>query len=144
MQTLKTEAFTWLFIESRRNAPDRADLLRLELPEVDGSKGLIISYGKLPAWAGVGTAISHYRNRTRWQAIYDPQQKGAIVQFSFSESPLVGDFLPLKLPCLVCAREGRETFLRAAAVYPYCQQYGHQNHAPERQAYTPRRSVNNC
>jgi hypothetical protein len=137
---LEGQEFTWLFVEARRGKPDRADLLRLDLPQVTGSKGLVISSGKLPAWAGVGTAISHYRNRTPWQAIYDPVEKGAIVIFSISDNPLIGDILSLKLPCLACAEKGIETLLKAGAMYPYCQKNGHQNHAPERQSYTPKNS----
>ena len=134
IKTLSAETFTWLFVESRKSAPEPTDLLTLEFPDVDGSKGIVISSGKLHAWTTDGL-ISHYRNRSKWQARYDPLLKGAIVTHSFAKEYPVTKVLPLKLPCLACAEEGRETLLRAGAIYPYCQQYGHQNYAPERQNY---------
>lgn len=133
---LETDAFTWLFIESRGNKPDRADLLRLDFPQVTGTKGVVISVGKLPVWAVMSVAMavaSHYRNRSAWQAVYDPTTGGAIVVFSLSPDYLVADLIDLRLPCAICHEKGIDKKLRGDALHPYCQE--HQNHAPERQSY---------
>lgn len=138
IKILSAEEFTWIFVESRRGIPEPTDLLALEYPAADGSKGIVVSSGKLHPWTTDGL-ISHYRNRSQWQARYDPALKGAIVTHSFNKEYPTTKVLPLKLPCLICAEEGRETLLRAGALYPYCQQYGHQNYAPERQSYNPKK-----
>lgn len=137
IELLPTEEFTWIFVKSRRGIPEPTDLLSLELPDVDGSKGVVISSGKLHPWA-TDPVISYYRNRSPWQARYDAALRGAIVTNSFSKEYPVSKVLQLRLPCIECAKEGVSKNLRAGAIYPYCQKK-HLNFAPERQSYIPKR-----
>ncbi|HEY9879509.1 MAG TPA: CRISPR-associated protein Csx3 [Leptolyngbyaceae cyanobacterium] len=124
--------WTWVFLQSRRNKPDRADITDMEFPRIDGGKGAIFSFGKLPAWA-FAPLLSHYRNLCPWQAVYDPTLKGAIVINSTDRMFPVGFLIDARLPCLACADEDRIELIKAGAIYPYCRK--HQNHAPERQSY---------
>jgi CRISPR-associated protein (Cas_csx3) len=132
LSVIKEDDFTWLFIEVRGKKPDRVDLLHLDYPAIAGTKGLVMSCGKVPYWT-VTPIASQYRNLCRWQAMYDAEEKGAIVTTSFEALFRMGHFIPLKLPCLICRKEGGEKCLKAGAVYPYCSE--HQNHALERQVY---------
>lgn len=120
----------WLFIQIRGKA-DRLDLLQMEFPENDSSKGLIISCGRIPYWLAA-PIISHYRNRCKWQAVKESGKPVAIVTTSFDSDMPVGSEISASMNCLVC-----DSSLRGDAIYPYCDT--HKNRAPERQTYQRRK-----
>jgi hypothetical protein len=121
------EEFSYLFIEVRGNAPDRIDLLTLEFPEVKGTKGLVISCGKVPYWLAA-PVISHYKNLTKWQAIKESEKPIAIVTVSFDPDIAVATEIEVNLNCLICGLG-----LKSNATYPYCEV--HKNRAPARKTY---------
>jgi len=124
--TVEKDLETWIFIQVRGKA-DRLDLLQMTFPEINGTKGLIISCGRIPYWLAA-PIISHYRNRCKWQAIKEAGKPIAIVTTSFDPDMPIASEIATSMNCLVC-----DSHLRSDAIYPYCET--HKNHAPERQAY---------
>lgn len=127
LTTQELEDFTYLFIEVRGNYFDRVDILNLEFPEINGTKGLIMSCGKIPYWL-IAPVISHYRNKCKWQAIKESGKPISIVVMSFDPGTPVASEIATNFNCLICG-DG----LRVDTIYPYCEK--HKNHAPERQTY---------
>lgn len=68
------------------------DLKTLSIPNVKGSKGVVLN-GRAPIWV-FGTLIHHF-HATAWVATNDPRQGGAIVVESHKSDVSVGDVIPL-------------------------------------------------
>ena len=65
-----------------------ADLATLNPPEVDGTKGVVIS-GRGPVW--LYAALAHHYHVTAWVGTFDPRLGGAVVTSRHSPSaPAVG------------------------------------------------------
>lgn len=70
-----------------------SDLATLELPEVEGSLGLVIS-GRGPVW--LYAALAHHYHVTAWVATFDPRVGGAVVVSTHSRNaPSVGSVVSL-------------------------------------------------
>jgi CRISPR-associated protein Csx3 len=75
-----------------------SDLTDLTPPDVDGTKGVIIS-GRGPVW--LYAALAHHYHTTQWVATFDPRLGGAVVTSRHSRTaPPVGSVveLPKKVP----------------------------------------------
>ena len=65
-----------------------ADLATLNPPEVDGTKGVVIS-GRGPVW--LYAALAHHYHVTAWVGTFDPRLGGAVVTSRHSRTaPPVG------------------------------------------------------
>lgn len=125
LRALEVEEFTWLFFEAKGGVVDRATLAQIQYPDLLGTKGVVIVWGRLPTWITDG-AISYYRNRTQWQGRYDSELGGAVIIASFNPNEYpVGGLIEYPLPCLVCNKD-----LRKGAIYPYCKE--HEDRSPAR------------
>lgn len=103
---------------------DPTALRTLAFPECEGRP--VVLAGADDAAIVLAKALAWYRNRAPWVAWYSAPNKGAIVVESVGGARVVGDLIPLKLPCLVCG-----TDLRAGAKAPFCTQ--HREHSLRRQ-----------
>jgi CRISPR-associated protein Csx3 len=68
------------------------DLVSLNPPKVDGSKGVILS-GRGPVW--LYCFLTHFYHPTKFIATYDPRFGGAIVVETHSEDRHVGSILKI-------------------------------------------------
>lgn len=120
----KEEKWTFLFIAQSGGRSQPLDLQKVEFPPVIGTPGLVL-VAPVDIWVTVSTAI-HYRNLVRWIGIHEPKLKGAVVVISQSKDTVIGELIPVNLPCLVCRKR-----LRADARHPYCVE--HRDSNPTRQ-----------
>jgi hypothetical protein len=100
------------------------DLRTLAFPECEGFP--VILCGADDAAIPLAKALAWYRDRCPWVAWYSAPNKGAIVVESVGGAKVVGDLLPLRLPCLICNKS-----LRAGAKAPFCT--NHRQHSLRRQ-----------
>lgn len=68
-----------------------ADLVGMKVPEVDGTKGVVLT-GRGPIW--LYGALVHCYHATAWVATNDPRL-GAVVVQSHHEGVTVGDVIPV-------------------------------------------------
>lgn len=115
------EDFTLLFLEPSANKPKPTELrtLRDQLPTVDGRKGLILACQMSQSYSGwlLSYAVSHYRNRALWFAIYDPKLHGAVVYESFSLEIAIADVIPVQFKDQISGE-----WVRMGASVPYKQE----------------------
>lgn len=86
---------TLLQINLNGSQANPSDLADLEFPEVEGSKGLVVS--GFPQYAAI-TVSCEYKNKVSWIAIVDPkvaEVKSAVVTWSLNRSYRRGDVVPL-------------------------------------------------
>ena len=69
-----------------------SDLRDLKIPEIDRTKGVIIS-GRGPIWL-YGTLVHHY-HPTPWVGVFDPRLSGGVVVQSHTPGVAEGDIVPL-------------------------------------------------
>lgn len=67
---------TLVEIEIEGGVMEPSELAGLTLPDVDGSKGVIIS-GRSPQWCVAH--LTHHYHVTKWVATFDPRFPGAVV-----------------------------------------------------------------
>lgn len=120
------QTYTLMFVDATKKAKP-IELQKIQYPQLDGTKGLVIV--GYHTWI-MGAVFYNYRNRTPWVAGYDPTLKGAVVIVSLSPDRVVGELIEMQLPCLQCAKEGVETWVKPGAKYPYCTK--HQGYAAHR------------
>jgi hypothetical protein len=87
---------TLLKIELGGSLASPEDLSGLEFPELEGSKGLVIS--GFPMYVALAVA-AHYKNLVSWIAVVDlkvnPESVSAVVVWSVKGGYLRGDVVPL-------------------------------------------------
>ncbi len=95
------EHFTILYLEPSRNEPDPKDLRTMELPDINGTKGLVVALqqSRTHKWSGwvSGYPLLHYRNRCQWIAVYDAQRHTGVIIASFGSKYIVGDEVEVQL-----------------------------------------------
>lgn len=70
-----------------------SDLANLTPPDVDGTKGVVLS-GRGPVW--LYAALAHHYHTTQWVGTFDPRLGGAVVTSRHSRTaPLVGSIVSL-------------------------------------------------
>jgi CRISPR-associated protein Csx3 len=69
-----------------------ADLSTLDIPSVDGTKGVIIS-GRGPVW--LFCTLAHHWHITRWAATFDPRQGAVVFSQHHPDAPKPGTVLSL-------------------------------------------------
>jgi CRISPR-associated protein Csx3 len=72
-----------------------SELKLIQFPEIDTTKGLILS-GRGPVW--LFGYLAHHYHITPWLASYDPGQGGGIVFSTHSMSKSVGNCVKVTLP----------------------------------------------
>jgi CRISPR-associated protein Csx3 len=82
------EGATLLEFEIDGGVCEPADIANLNPPDVDGTKGVIIS-GRGPVW--LYAALAHHYHTTQWVGTFDPRLGGAVVTSRHSRTaPPVG------------------------------------------------------
>lgn len=112
LTTFTEKDFSWMMVETPPGVVDPKHLNRIQHPDLDVTKGLILMSRGTPGWYLLSVFL-YWEEKLPWMAIYDEKEQGAIVVFSMSQEYAVADFMPLKLPCLVCGNN-----LRGDAIYP--------------------------
>lgn len=69
---------------------DPSELRDMDIPEVDGNKGVIVS-GRGPVW--LYGHLLHHLHVTRWAATFDPRQGAVVVSTHHKDAPLIGEVL---------------------------------------------------
>lgn len=118
--------YTLLVIESKNFTALDIERLKNVCPSVDGTKGVAIAGAPETNWTAIGDLFSFYSNRSQWQGAYSPDLHGILVGNGFG-NVIRGEVIKMKLPCLECCRQGRDTEVKAGAKYPYCTEHYHRS-----------------
>lgn len=73
--------------------PEDINRYLVEAPEVDMTKGVIIS-GRMPIW--LACSLVHHYHPALWVATFDPRLGGGIVVMTHIPDVSVGSIIPLK------------------------------------------------
>ncbi len=118
--------YTLLLIESRDFTPLDIERLKNAYPSVDETKGVAIAGAPETDWTLIGDLLSYYRGRSSWQGAYNPNLHGILVSNGFGNI-VRGEVIKMRLPCLECFREFRDTEVKIGAKYPYCTEHYHRS-----------------
>ena len=91
--SIEMQEFTIVDFAIEGGVCEPADLASITPPDVDGTKGVVIS-GRGPVW--LYAALAHHYHVTAWVATFDPRLGGAVVTSRHSPSaPAVGSVITL-------------------------------------------------
>lgn len=91
--SIEMQEFTIVDFAIEGGVCEPADLASITPPDVDGTKGVVIS-GRGPVW--LYAALAHHYHVTAWVATFDPRLSGAVVTSRHSPSaPAVGTVVAL-------------------------------------------------
>lgn len=91
--SIEMEEFTMVDFSIDGGVCEPADLQTISPPDVDGTKGVVIS-GRGPVW--LYAALAHHYHVSAWVATFDPRLGGAVVTSRHSPSaPAVGTVVTL-------------------------------------------------
>ena len=121
--------YTLLIIESRNFTALDIERIKNVYPSVDETKGVVIAGAPETDWTVIGGLLSYYRNRSQWQGTYSPDVHGILIGDGFNNI-VSGKIIKMRLSCLECFRQDRDTEVKVGARYPYCS--GHYHRSPHR------------
>ena len=85
--------FALIEIEIEGGVCEPSDLTKLEFPQYNHTKGIILS-GRAPVW--LFATLVHEFHPTLWVATFDPRLGGGVIVQSHSKKYKIGDIILIK------------------------------------------------
>lgn len=125
------DRYILLVVETKDFQPLDIERVKRSYPGVDKTGGVAIAGAPETDWSLVADLLIYYRDRSCWQAAYNPGLHGFLVSHvSGVTSKIRCDVVKSSLPCLQCFREtAKDKPVKLGAKRPYCDDhYGYSPH----------------
>jgi len=93
LKTTENEKYTLIYFELIKPIEPK-DLLKIEFPKIDATKGVILS-GRGPIW--LYCYLMHHYHPTKFIATYDPRLNGAVIVESHTSEYRQGDLIKVDI-----------------------------------------------